>query len=77
MSRLPTDVRRTGVDLRLAVLAAAAMAATLPGRTHGLGLVAEPLMADLGVDRVSFASLNFWATMIGATFCIPAGRNRG
>ena len=74
MSRLPTDVRRTGADLRLAVLAAAAMVATLPGRTHGLGLVTEPLMADLGVDRVSFASLNFWATMIGATFCIPAGR---
>ena len=32
--------------------AAAAMVATLPGRTHGLGLVTEPLLADLGVVGV-------------------------
>ena len=27
-------------------LAALAMVATLPGRTHGLGLITEPLLAD-------------------------------
>src|SRR5687767_1509069 len=54
-------------------VAAAAMVATLPGRTHGLGLVTEPLLADLGLDRVGFATLNFWATVVGAAFCVPAG----
>jgi MFS family permease len=54
-------------------VAAAAMVATLPGRTHGLGLVTEPLLADLRLDRVPFASLNFWATLVGAAFCVPVG----
>jgi MFS family permease len=49
------------------------MVATLPGRTHGLGLVAEPLIADLGLSRTGFADLNFWATLIGAAFCVPFG----
>ncbi|MBY0512332.1 MAG: MFS transporter, partial [Gemmataceae bacterium] len=53
--------------------AAAAMVATLPGRTHGLGLITEPLLADLGLGRVPFAALNFWATLIGAAFCLPVG----
>ena len=55
-------------------LAALAMVATLPGRTQGLGLVTEPLIADLGLDRVTFAGVNFWATLAGAAFCIPCGR---
>src|SRR5579885_1274569 len=54
-------------------VAAAAMVATLPGRTHGLGLVTEPLLADLGLGRVPFAALNFWATLIGAAFCLLVG----
>lgn len=53
--------------------AAAAMVATLPGRTHGLGLVTEPLLTDLGLSRVAFAALNFWATLAGAAFCLPVG----
>jgi MFS family permease len=53
--------------------AAAAMVATLPGRTHGLGLVTEPLLADLGLGRVPFAALNFWATLAGSAFCLPVG----
>lgn len=56
---------------------AMAMAATFPGRTHGLGLVTEPLLADLHLadadGRVTYASLNFWGTMIGALFCLPVG----
>ncbi len=55
-------------------VAALAMVATLPGRTQGLGLVTEPLIADLGIDRVTYASVNLWATLIGAAFCIPCGR---
>jgi MFS family permease len=54
-------------------VAAAAMVATLPGRTHGLGLVTEPLLADLHLDRLAFAALNFWATLVGAAFCVPVG----
>lgn len=67
---------RRGVSASTAAavgVAAAAMIATLPGRTHGLGLITEPLLADLGLDRVPFAALNFWATLIGAAFCFPAG----
>jgi len=55
-------------------VAAIAMVATLPGRTQGLGLVTEPLIADLGIDRVSYASVNLWATLLGAALCLPAGR---
>src|SRR3954447_12425743 len=54
-------------------VAASAMVATLPGRTHGLGLVTEPLLADFGLGRVPFAALNFWATLVGAAFCVPVG----
>jgi MFS family permease len=55
-------------------VAALAMVGTLPGRTQGLGLVTEPLLADLGLDRVTYASVNFWATMIGALGAAGAGR---
>jgi MFS family permease len=55
-------------------IAAAAMVGTLPGRTQGLGLVTEPLMADLGIGRVEYAQLNLWATLIGSLFAIGIGR---
>jgi MFS family permease len=54
-------------------VAAMAMVATLPGRTHGLGLITEPLLHDLHLDRVVYADLNLWATLLGATFCVPWG----
>lgn len=56
------------------VVAGVAMAATYPGRTHGLGMVTEPLLVDLGLDRLLYASLNFWGTLLGASFCLPIGR---
>jgi MFS family permease len=55
-------------------IAALAMVATLPGRTQGLGLITEPLIADLHVSRVAYATINLWATLIGAAFCLPCGR---
>jgi MFS family permease len=55
-------------------IAALAMVGTLPGRTQGLGLVTEPLIADLHIDRVTYATVNLWATLIGAAFCLPCGR---
>ena len=56
------------------LVAAAAMVGTLPGRTQGLGLITEPLLADLGLDRVTYATINFWATMIGAIGALGIGR---
>jgi hypothetical protein len=55
-------------------VAAAAMVGTLPGRTQGLGLVTEPIMRDLAVDRITYAELNFWATIIGAAGALGVGR---
>src|SRR5687767_15525386 len=55
-------------------VAALAMVGTLPGRTQGLGLITEPLLASLQMDRVLFARINFWATLIGALFCLGVGR---
>lgn len=54
-------------------VAALVMLATLPGRTHGLGLITEPLLTELQVNRVDFATINLWATLIGSAFCFPAG----
>jgi MFS family permease len=56
------------------LVAAAAMVGTLPGRTQGLGLITEPLIAELGLSRVTYAQLNFWATILGAGFAIGIGR---
>lgn len=56
------------------LLAAAAMVGTLPGRTQGLGLVTEPLIADLRLGRIDYAQLNLWATLIGSLFAIGVGR---
>ena len=50
------------------------MVGTLPGRTQGLGLITERLIGDLHMDRVTFATVNLWATLIGAAFCLPYGR---
>lgn len=67
---------RAGVYFGWANLAVAALAmvGTLPGRTQGLGLVTEPLLADLHIDRVTYATINLWATLIGSLFCLPCGR---
>ncbi len=90
-----------------AVFAAAlAMAATIPGRTHGLGMITEPLLDDFaGLTSIGqsatglaaslpfnsqdwsrdaqndthamrafgFATMNFWATILGSVLCIPCG----
>lgn len=55
------------------VLAALLMVATLPGRTQGLGLITEPMLRDLQLDRIVYANINLWATLLGAVLCLPAG----
>lgn len=69
LARLP--VYYGWVNLTVAVLA---MVGTLPGRTQGLGLITESLLRDLQIDRVLFAQINLWATLIGALFCFGIGR---
>lgn len=57
--------------------AAAAMVGTLPGRSQGLGLITEPLLADFaeaGLDRVRYAGINFWATLAGSLGALGIGR---
>lgn len=56
------------------VVAALAMVGTLPGRTQGLGLITESLLKDFNLDRVTFAQMNLWATLIGSLFCLGFGR---
>jgi MFS family permease len=50
------------------------MVGTLPGRTQGLGLITEPLLKELRIDRVLFAQINLWATLIGSLLCLGVGR---
>ena len=83
MDTLSTDLRPPTVGrfalpfyygwVNLAV-AALAMVGTLPGRTQGLGLITEPLIADLQLDRITFARVNLWATLAGALFALGVGR---
>ena len=54
-------------------VAALAMVGTLPGRTQGLGLITEPLLADLGIGRVAYAQVNLFATLVGALFAYGVG----
>ncbi len=54
-------------------VAALAMVGTLPGRTQGLGLITEPLLKDVGIDRVRFAEMNLIATLVGSLFCFGIG----
>ena len=75
MTRESATVRTPAYGWVIVFLAALAMVATLPGRTHGLGMITERLLADssLQLDRQTFGMINLWATLIGALFCIPAG----
>ena len=50
------------------------MVGTLPGRTQGLGLITEPLLADFHLDRLTYAQLNLWATIIGSVGALGIGR---
>jgi MFS family permease len=68
------SVRRPYHGWVVLVVAAAAMVGTLPGRTQGLGLITEALLADLNIGRVDYAQLNLWATLVGAGGALGVGR---
>ena len=54
-------------------VAALAMTATLPGRTHGLGLFTEPIRKTFALDTETYGYVNMGATLLGALFCFPCG----
>lgn len=56
------------------VIASIAMTATLPSRTHGLGIVTEPLLRDLHLSRTLFTTINAVSCVVGALFCLPVGQ---
>jgi MFS family permease len=72
VSTLPIQ-RRFYYGWTIVGVAALAMVGTLPGRTQGLGLITEPLLADLGMSRVVYAQVNLIATLIGALFAFGVG----
>lgn len=80
MNLINAEIRRPPVALPFyygwvhVFIAALAMVGTLPGRTQGLGLITEPLLRDLQIDRIHFARINLWATLLGALFSIGVGR---
>jgi MFS family permease len=55
------------------IIAALLMVATLPGRSHGLGLLTEPILRDFSLTGVEFGYINLWASLLGALFCLPCG----
>src|SRR6516225_468106 len=58
------------------IVAALLMVATFPGRTYSVGLLTEPLKAEFHLDDVMFGQINLWATLLGATFCLPRSEER-
>jgi MFS family permease len=58
----------------IVLVASAAMVGTLPGRTQGLGLITEPLLAELRIDQVAWAQVNLWATLVGALGALGIGQ---
>lgn len=56
------------------VAAAFAMAATLPGRTHGLGIITTRLLEDFQqLSESNYALINLVATLLGSILCLPCG----
>jgi MFS family permease len=75
LAHSPQSARRLSFNYGwvVVVLAALAMTATLPGRTHGLGLITEPLLVDLHLERTLFGRINLVTCLLGTAFCLPAG----
>lgn len=60
--------------IMVVIAAALVMAATIPGRTQGLALITNRLLADFPqLTQNDFSWINFWATIIGGFFCWPCG----
>ena len=77
MTHATADIRLAGRGIYygwvVLGVASLAMVGTLPGRTQGLGLITEPLLREIGMDRVRFAQINLVATLTGSLFCFGIG----
>jgi MFS family permease len=73
----PLDIRRSWLYYGWVnvVIAAVAMGATFPGRTHGLGLFTTGILRDFDLteQRGFYGTLNLGASLLGALFCLPIG----
>jgi MFS family permease len=67
-------VSRRYYGWRVVFVAALAMVGTLPGRTQGLGLITESILADFQIDRITYATLNLWTTILGAAGALGIGQ---
>ena len=74
-TRSPHGNSRLSYGWVMVFVGALAMVATLPGRTHGLGMITERLISDPSLDltRVGYAQINLWATLLGSLFCLGIG----
>lgn len=72
---IPQTNSKPGYGWVMVGVGALAMVATLPGRTHGLGMITERLLDDssLNLSRVGYGQMNLWATLLGALFCLGIG----
>lgn len=69
------DVRSGAMQsITTLVIAAAAMVATFPGRTMGLGFIEPGLTEQFELTTLQFGHINFWATILGSAACFPIGR---
>lgn len=66
--------RRPYYGWTVAMVAAVSMVGTLPARTQGLGIATEHILVDFSIDRVTWAEVNLWATLFGASFAVFVGR---
>lgn len=55
-------------------VAALLVNATLPARTHGLGLITKPLLEDLALDEIAYGWINGFSLLLGVALCVPIGR---
>ena len=67
---MESDSSRRWIHVAVAALA---MVATLPGRTHGLGLFTEPILRTFELEREDYGLIGLIATLLGALFCLPCG----
>jgi len=57
----------------IVVMAALMMFGTLPGRTFGLGLLTEPILAEFELSRTRYGLINLGTALLGSSFALIAG----
>ncbi|MCE7081628.1 MFS transporter [Streptomyces sp. ST2-7A] len=71
-ARPPTDTRFHG--WRIVGFSAVALAMTAPGQTHGISVMIDPLIEDLGIGRTQISTAYLIGTLVGACAMPMIGR---